>query len=126
MPGPKSGLPRGSLLARTRAAPNPPEPFNWHIFRLWHNLVDSPAMLEKRVAVGLMAWAVLALGCDDKPAAKATPEPTSVTTSVASAPPKPPPDPLAGLTVDELGLYLQTHRIDMGAKDAETKQIGRA
>ena len=78
-------------------------------------------MLEMRVAVGLMAWAVFAIGCDDKPAPKATSEPTSVTTNVASAAPKPPPDPLAGLTVDELGLYLQSHRIDMTAKDTDSK-----
>jgi hypothetical protein len=77
-------------------------------------------MLEKRVAMGLMALAGLAIGCDDKPAvSKTTAEPISATTSVAPA--KPPPDPLAGLTVDDLGLYLQTHRIDMGAKDAESK-----
>jgi hypothetical protein len=69
-----------------------------------------------------MAFVGWAMGCDDKPApTKATPEPTSATTSTAAASPKPPPDPLAGLTVDELGLYLQSRRVDMAAKDAESK-----
>jgi hypothetical protein len=79
-------------------------------------------MLERRLVVALMAFVGWAIGCDDKPApTKTTPEPSSATTSVTSASPKPPPDPLAGLTVDELGLYLQTHRVDMAAKDAEGK-----
>ena len=33
----------------------------------------------------------------------------------------PPPDPLADLTVDELGPFLQGHRVDMSAKDAVDK-----
>jgi hypothetical protein len=69
-------------------------------------------------------WLLLAAlgGCEDKPAAsKAPSDPPSGGTTAQSPPPKPPPDPLAGLVVDELGLYLQTHRIDMGAKDADSK-----
>ncbi len=77
-------------------------------------------MFEKRVAVGWMAFAAFVGGCDDKPApSKTTTEPAA--TVAAPAPAKPPPDPLAGLVVDDLGLYLQTHRIDMAAKDAESK-----
>jgi hypothetical protein len=68
-------------------------------------------------------WWLLAclLGACDKPVStNPTGEPPVTATPRASTPPKP-PDPLAGLTVDDLGLYLQTHRIDMGAKDAEDK-----
>src|SRR5258705_9234965 len=68
---PLSTQARGAQSASGRAPA-----FNWHIFRLCHNLVDSPAMLEKRVVVGLMALAGFAIGCDDKPAvSKTTPEP---------------------------------------------------
>ena len=68
-----------------------------------------------------MILATCAAACDDKPAASnRAPEPLTAT-APASAPAKPPPDPLAGLVVDDLGLYLQTHRIDMGAKDAESR-----
>jgi hypothetical protein len=65
------------------------------------------------------------LGCDDKPAvSKTSAEPISTATTASPAPPKPPPDPLAGLVVDDLGLYLQTHRIDLSAKDADNKLRG--
>jgi hypothetical protein len=81
-------------------------------------------MLDKRVAVVWVAVLGFLIGCDDKPVASKTTALATSPTTVASAPAKPPPDPLAGLTVDELGLYLQTHRIDMGAKDAESKIRG--
>jgi hypothetical protein len=69
-----------------------------------------------------MALAGLLTGCDDKPAvSKTSTEPSPAAMTAAPAAPKPPPDPLAGLVVDELGLYLQTHRIDMAAKDADAK-----
>jgi hypothetical protein len=78
-------------------------------------------MLVRRLACGLMALAACAAGCEDKPAASNRPAEPATATAVVSAAPKPPPDPLAGLVVDDLGLYLQTHRIDMAAKDAESK-----
>jgi hypothetical protein len=61
-------------------------------------------------------------GCDDKaassqPSTERRPEVASPAASV----PKPPPDPRAGLVVDDLGLYLQTHRIDLAAKDADER-----
>ncbi|HKQ71644.1 MAG TPA: hypothetical protein VJT73_20010 [Polyangiaceae bacterium] len=72
---------------------------------------------------GLRSTGLLALlaivGCDEKPPPKPVAEAPTVT--AAPAPPKPPPDPLAGLSVDELGLFLQTQRVDMTAKDAEEK-----
>jgi hypothetical protein len=78
-------------------------------------------MFERRLA-GFMALAGLVAGCDDKPvASKASTEPISAAVPASPAPAKPPPDPFAGLVVDDLGLYLQTHRIDMAAKDAESK-----
>lgn len=77
-------------------------------------------MLRRRVAIGLVAVSFWGLGCDDKPAVpKAQDTPVPTTTAVPA--PKPPPDPLADLTVDELGPFLQTHRVDMAAKDADDK-----
>src|SRR5437763_16835144 len=78
-------------------------------------------MLERRRVAGWVLVAAIVVGCDDKPAPAKTTEPALAVTTQVSAAPKPPPDPLEGLVVDDLGLYLQTHRIDMTAKDAETK-----
>ncbi len=77
-------------------------------------------MLRRRVAIGLVLVSLWGLGCDDKPAVPKAQDTPAPTTTVASAP-KPPPDPLADLTVDELGPFLQTHRVDMAAKDADDK-----
>jgi biopolymer transport protein ExbD len=77
-------------------------------------------MLRRRVAIGLLAVSTWGLGCDDKPAVPKPQETPAAATTTAPAP-KPPPDPLADLTVDELGPFLQTHRVDMAAKDAEEK-----
>jgi hypothetical protein len=63
------------------------------------------------------------LGCDEKPVAPKPQDTPAATTTIAPAP-KPPPDPLADLTVDELGPFLQTHRVDLAAKDAEEKLKG--
>jgi hypothetical protein len=78
-------------------------------------------MLRSWIAVGLIVLSGLGAGCEDKPAPPKPSTETAAVTAVASVAPKPPPDPLAGLTVDELGLFLQTHRVDMAAKDAEAK-----
>jgi hypothetical protein len=78
-------------------------------------------MLARRFAFGLMTLATYVAGCDEKPAATNRSAEPVTATAPAPAPPKPPPDPLAGLVVDELGLYLQTHRVDLGAKDGESK-----
>ncbi|HEX9298204.1 MAG TPA: hypothetical protein VF881_20330 [Polyangiaceae bacterium] len=78
-------------------------------------------MLRKWVVVGWLLLTSASAGCDEK---ATVPKPSSESPTAkavpASSAPKA-PDPLAGLTVDELGLYLQTHRIDMAAKDAEEK-----
>lgn len=78
-------------------------------------------MFARHLALGCAVAGLLA-ACDDPPAGSppSTPLPVTVATQASSSP-KPPPDPLAGLVVDDLGLYLSTHRIDMGAKDAEDK-----
>jgi hypothetical protein len=80
-------------------------------------------MLRTGVALGLVAMSLGGLGCDEKPAAPKSQEAPAATTTVAPTP-KPPPDPLADLTVDELGPFLQTHRVDMAAKDADEKLKG--
>src|SRR6185503_6119114 len=78
------------------------------------------AMLKRRVmTLGWLAGLLISVACDDKPA-PTKPEEQTPATAVTRAVPSP-PNPLAGLTVDELGLYLQTHRIDMAAKDADDK-----
>jgi len=77
-------------------------------------------MYARKLAFGLTAVTLCAAACEDPPASSKTTEaPRAEATT--PAPPKPPPDPLAGLVVDDLGLYLQTHRIDMTAKDADGK-----
>jgi len=83
-------------------------------------------MFARRVVLGWAALAGFCTSCEDKTAAsKTVTESPPAETTRAPAAPKPPPDPLAGvLVVDDLGLYLQTHRIDMGAKNAEEKVKG--
>src|SRR5258708_2466114 len=77
-------------------------------------------MYARKLAFGLTALTLGAAACDDPPAPSKTAE-TPRAEATTPAPPKPPPDPFAGLVVDDLGLYLQTHRIDMAAKDADGK-----
>jgi hypothetical protein len=77
-------------------------------------------MLKRRfMTLGWLAGSLILLACDDRPAATKPGEQAPATAAAPAAPS--PPNPLAGLTVDELGLYLQTHRIDMAAKDADDK-----
>jgi hypothetical protein len=78
-------------------------------------------MMLRSPALGLILFGVLATGCDDKPVPSKVGEPAPVATPVKSAAPKPPPDPLAGLVVDELGLYLRDRRVDLAAKDADAQ-----
>ncbi len=62
-------------------------------------MIDCSPMLVRRFVCGLMILATCAAACDDKPAASnRAPEPLTAT-APASAPAKPPPDPLAGLVV---------------------------
>jgi hypothetical protein len=64
---------------------------------------------------------VVMVGCDEKPASQAKPiEPIATASAPASPPPKK-PDPLAGLSVDDLGPFLKDTRIDMSAKDADSR-----
>ncbi len=82
-------------------------------------------MFARCSAWGWVAVIVTLAGCDDKPAAsQASTERRAEVPSPAVSVAKPPPDPLAGLVVDDLGLYLQTHRIDLAAKDAEERIKG--
>jgi hypothetical protein len=78
-------------------------------------------MLRRRVALGLMVFSTVGLGCDDKPAAPKPQDTPAAATTTAAPAPKPPPDPLADLSVDELGPFLQSHRVDMSSKDAEAR-----
>jgi hypothetical protein len=78
-------------------------------------------MRRARSAIGWLAVSAIALGCDDKPVTTTSQAQAPPTIATQAPVPKPAPNPLAGLVVDELGLYLQTHRIDMAAKDAEDR-----
>jgi biopolymer transport protein ExbD len=84
-------------------------------------------MLLTRGLRGLILLSPLALfgGCDEKPAPPARPAEPAAAPSTASPPPAATkPDPLAGLTVDELGPFLVDTRVDMTAKDAAAKLKG--
>jgi hypothetical protein len=70
--------------------------------------------------LGFLVFAAAGGGCDDKPLARER-RPEAPTASVTAPPPRPPPDPLAGISVDELGIVLPAQRIDMTAKDVDTR-----
>jgi hypothetical protein len=87
-------------------------------------------MIPRRTGVAgctVAAFAVLLFACEDKVAefgSRANEQRAAVASAEPSATapkPKPPADPLADLSVDELGLLLQNERIDMTAKDAPEK-----
>jgi biopolymer transport protein ExbD len=87
-------------------------------------------MIPRRTGVAgctVAALAVLLCACEDKVAefgSRANEQRAAVASaepSATAAKPRPPVDPLADLSVDDLGLLLQNERIDMTAKDAQEK-----
>src|SRR3954468_9870219 len=74
-----------------------------------------------RPALGFLALSAMWIGCDEKPPPAAKPSPEPAAAAPAPAAPSATPDPLSGLTVDELGPFLRDRRVDMNAKDADTR-----
>jgi biopolymer transport protein ExbD len=72
-------------------------------------------MLPRRTGIAVLA--VLLFACENKASEPQAPAVSAEPTVAA----KPPPDPLAGLSVDDLGLLLKNERIDMTAKDAPAR-----
>jgi hypothetical protein len=73
--------------------------------------------------LGVLLLACLLGGCDDKSAPGKKPPETVAAASVPPVAPAPTAkaDPLQGLTVDELGPFLQDTRVDRSAKDGDAK-----